>query len=75
MIRHLLSREEAALWLQLVEERVVLPLLLRLDQEVDAGGGGPTRSRRHLKVKILNLLGQKQKLDETFFQLFLPRSN
>ena len=32
--------KEASNWLELVKEGVILPLLVRLDQEVDAGGQG-----------------------------------
>ena len=32
--------KEASDWFKLVKEGVILPLLVRLDQEVDAGGQG-----------------------------------
>ena len=47
----LVSWNKSGHGLELVEERVVLPLLLRLHQEVDAGGRGPAGGSSHLTLR------------------------
>ena len=47
-VPHLVPGQQTVLRPQLVEQSVVLPLLLRLHQEVDAGGGGALGCGRHL---------------------------